>query len=178
MPTLRTRLGRNRSTGLTAAVSSGDSGGGNDTKYHVTLDSPQPLLDKLGRTVPMNDMVFAARFEITEQELEDGCFLTASVGLTDTVWQADDSSMLSGGRYFIACRRQRSACVSLSLSLDSHTQITVERGYQSSTPGTQATRNEQHPTTRSTFATSGSRTRCRRRTIFISGRSCTPTAGR
>ena len=78
------------------------SGGDNDTKYHVTLDFTQPQMDKLSRTVPMSDcrkmyMVFAPRFEITAQEFEDGCFLTAGVG----VWQVDDSSKLSGGRYFI-----------------------------------------------------------------------------
>jgi hypothetical protein len=28
------------------------SGGDNDTRYHITLDFTQPLLDKLGRTVP------------------------------------------------------------------------------------------------------------------------------
>ena len=51
------------------------SGGDNDTEYHITLDFTQPLLDKLSRTVPLEDcrkmyMVFAPRFEITEQELE------------------------------------------------------------------------------------------------------------
>ncbi len=117
------------------------SGGDNDTKYHITLDFTQPLLDKLGRTVPMNDcrkmyMVFAPRFEITEQELEDGCFLTTGVGPNDTVWRVDDSSKLSGGRYFIgtSTAEERVRLV----SLDSPTQITVERGYQSSTPGTWA----------------------------------------
>jgi hypothetical protein len=125
-------------TGVTRRFSGGD----NDTKYHITLDFTQPLLDKLSRTVPMNDcrkmyMVFAPRFEITEQELEDGCFLTAGVGAADTVWQVDDSSKLSGGRYFIGTPTAEER-VRL-ISLDSPTQITVERGYQSSTPGTWAT---------------------------------------
>ncbi|MCX6624073.1 MAG: hypothetical protein NTY38_24025, partial [Acidobacteria bacterium] len=118
------------------------SGGDSDTKYHITLDFTQPLLDKISRTVPMNDcrkmyMVFAPRFEITEQELEDACFLTAGVGPTDSVWQVDDSSKLSGGRYFIgtSTAEERVRLV----SLDSPTQISVERGYQSSTPGTWAT---------------------------------------
>jgi hypothetical protein len=31
------------------------TGGDNDTKYHITLDFTQPLLDKLNRTVPMSD---------------------------------------------------------------------------------------------------------------------------
>ena len=118
------------------------SGGDNETKYRVALDFTQPLLDKLGRAVPMNDcrkmyMVFAPRFEITEQEVEDGCFLTAGVEVvSDTVWQVDDSSKLSGGRYFIGTptAEERVRLV----SLDSPTQITVERGYQSSTPGTWA----------------------------------------
>ncbi|MBI4904407.1 MAG: hypothetical protein HY820_12270, partial [Acidobacteria bacterium] len=115
------------------------SGGDNDTKYRVTLAFTQPLLDKLNRTVPMNDcrkmyMVFAPRFEITEQELEDGCLLTAGVGATDTVWPVDDSSKLSGGRYFIGTQSSEER-VRL-VSLDSPTQITVERGYHSSTPAT------------------------------------------
>ncbi len=85
-------------TGVTRRFSGGD----NDTRYHITLDFTQPLLDKLNRTVPMSDcrkmyMVFAPRFEITEQEFEDGCFLTAGVGASDTVWPVDDSSKLSGG---------------------------------------------------------------------------------
>ncbi|MBI3679508.1 MAG: hypothetical protein HY235_03845 [Acidobacteria bacterium] len=31
------------------------SGGDDNTKYRIALDFTQPLLDKLGRTVPMND---------------------------------------------------------------------------------------------------------------------------
>ena len=114
------------------------SGGDNDTKYRVSLDFTQPLLDKLGRAVPMNDcrkmyMVFAPRFEQTKAELEDGCFLTAAAGPAGTVWQVDDSSKLSGGRYFIGSPTDEER-VRL-VSVDSPTQITVERGYQGSAPG-------------------------------------------
>lgn len=114
------------------------TGGDNDTRYHIALDFTQPLLDKLNRAVPMDDcrkmyLVFAPRFEATEEELEDGCFLTAGVGPSDTVWQVDDSSKLTGGRYFIGTPTGEER-VRL-LSLDSATQVTVERGFQSSTPG-------------------------------------------
>jgi hypothetical protein len=117
------------------------TGGDNDTRYHITLDFTQPLLDKRGRTVPMNDcrkmyMVFAPRFEPTEEELEDGCFLTTGVGPADTVWQVDDSSKLTGGRYFIGTPAGEER-VRL-LAVNSRTQITVERGFQSSTPGSWA----------------------------------------
>ncbi|MCC6586727.1 MAG: hypothetical protein IT168_08555 [Bryobacterales bacterium] len=91
------------------------SGGDCDKKYHVTLDFTQPLTDRAGNTVPMNDcrkiyMVFAPRFEQTEPELLDGCFLTAGVGPTDTVWQVDDSSKLTDGRYLSGPTPQRSVC--------------------------------------------------------------------
>ncbi|MBI4905710.1 MAG: hypothetical protein HY820_18905 [Acidobacteria bacterium] len=114
------------------------TGGDNNTKYHIMLDFTQPLLDKQSRTVPMNDCrkiytVFAPRFEQSEGELEDGCFLTSGVGPSDTVWQVDDSSKISGGRYFIGSPTAEER-VRL-ISVDSPTQITVERGYQSSTPG-------------------------------------------
>ncbi|MCC6389184.1 MAG: hypothetical protein IT167_01180 [Bryobacterales bacterium] len=117
------------------------TGGDDNTKYHVTLDFTQPLTDKQSRTVPMNDcrkiyMVFAPRFEQAEGELEDGCFLTSGVGPSDTVWAVDDSSKLSGGRYLIGSPTSEER-VRL-ISVDSPTQITVERGYQSSTPGTWA----------------------------------------
>ena len=46
-------------------------------------------------------MVFAPRFENVEQDLQDGCFLTAGVGTSDTTWTVDDTSKLTGGRYFI-----------------------------------------------------------------------------
>jgi hypothetical protein len=115
------------------------TGGDNDTKYRVTLDFTQELRDKLNRIVPMNDcrkiyMVFAPRFEQAEGELEDGCFLTTPVAPSETVWAVDDSSKLSGGRYFIGSPTSDER-VRL-ISVDSATQITVERGYQSSTPGT------------------------------------------
>ncbi len=114
------------------------TGGDNDTRYRITLDFTQPLLDKLGRTVPMNDcrkiyMVFAPRFEPTEEELEDGCFLTAGVGRGDTVWTVDDTSKLTGGRYFIGSPTSEER-VRL-VSVDSAAQITVERGYQGSAAG-------------------------------------------
>jgi hypothetical protein len=115
------------------------AGGVNNTKYHITLDFTAELRDKNDVVVPMTDcrkmyMVFAPRFEQTEGELWDGCFLTAGVGPTDTVWQVDDSSALTGDRYFIgsATAEERVRLI----SVDSATQITVARGYQSSTPGT------------------------------------------
>jgi hypothetical protein len=115
------------------------TGGDDDTRYRITLDFTQPLLDKLGRTVPMNDcrkiyLVFAPRFEPTEQELEDGCFLTAGVGPDDTTWQVDDASKLTGGRYFIGDWAAEERL--LLVSVDSASQITVQRGYESSTPAT------------------------------------------
>ncbi|MCL4851667.1 MAG: hypothetical protein KJZ78_09830 [Bryobacteraceae bacterium] len=117
------------------------SGGDNTTKYHITLDFTQALTDKQSRTVPMNDcrkmyLVFAPRFEQTEGELADGCFLTSGVAPSDTVWSVDDSSKLSGDRYFIGSPTAEER-VRL-ISVDSATQITVERGYQGSTPGTWA----------------------------------------
>ncbi len=114
------------------------AGGDNDTRYHITFDFTQELLDRNNTAVPMNDcrkiyMVFAPRFEQTETELEDGCFLTADVGPSDTTWQVDDCSKLTGGRYFIGTPdlEERVQLVSVV----SATQITVARGYQSSTPG-------------------------------------------
>jgi len=113
-------------------------GGDSDKKYHVTLDFTQELRDKQNRVVPMNGcrkiyMVFAPRFEPAEAELEDGCFLTADVDAGSTVWQVDDSSKLSGGRYFAGTPgvEERVRLV----SIDSAIQITVERGYEGSTPG-------------------------------------------
>jgi hypothetical protein len=112
------------------------TGGDTDKKYPVTLDFTQPLLDKNGQVVPMNDcrkiyLVFAPRFERIEEELEDGCFLTAGAAPGDTVLQADNTSKLTGGRYFIG---NPSAGERLLLvSVDSPTQITVQRGYENST---------------------------------------------
>ena len=61
------------------------SGGDNDTKYHIALPLGF-LTDKLGFPFSGGDcrkmyMVFRApRFEIVEEALGDGCFLTADVG--------------------------------------------------------------------------------------------------
>ncbi|MDQ2925813.1 MAG: hypothetical protein M3R43_09695 [Acidobacteriota bacterium] len=112
--------------------------GDNNTKYHVTLDFTQPLLDKLGVVVPMSDcrkmyMVFAPRFESVEQDLQDGCFLTADVGTSDTTWTVDDTSKLSGGRYFIGTPTLEERIQLLSVI--SATQINVARGFEASTPG-------------------------------------------
>ena len=41
------------------------------------------------------------RFENVEQDLPDGCFLAADVGKSDATWTVDDTSKLTGGRYFI-----------------------------------------------------------------------------
>jgi hypothetical protein len=46
-------------------------------------------------------MVSAPRFEQAETELEAGCFLTAGVAPADTTWSVDNSSKLTGDRYFI-----------------------------------------------------------------------------
>ena len=37
-------------------------------------------------------MVFAPRFEIVEEALDDGCFLTAPVGPGDTTWSVDSGA--------------------------------------------------------------------------------------
>ena len=112
--------------------------GDNDTKYHVTLDFTQTLLDKVGAVVPMSDcrkmyMVFAPRFENVEQDIQDGCFLTAGVSASDTAWTVDDSSKLTGGRYFIGAPTSEERIQLLSVV--SGTQITVARGFEASAPG-------------------------------------------
>jgi hypothetical protein len=112
------------------------TGGDTNKKYRVTLDFTQPLLDKNGQVVPMNDcrkiyLVFAPRFERIEEELEDGCFLTADAAPGDTALQVDDSSKLTGGRYFIGDPSSEERL--LLVSVDSPTQITVQRGYENST---------------------------------------------
>jgi hypothetical protein len=112
--------------------------GDNNTKYHVTLDFTQPMLDKLGVVVPMSDcrkmyMVFAPRFENVEQDLQDGCFLTAGVGTSDATWTVDDTAKLTGGRYFIGTPTSEERIQLLSLV--SATQINVTRGFEASTPG-------------------------------------------
>ena len=111
------------------------TGGDTDKKYRVTLDFTEPLLDKNGRAVPMNDcrkiyLVFAPRFERIEEELEDGCFLTADAAPGDTALQVDDTAKLTGGRYFIGDSSSEERL--LLVSVDSPTQITVERGYENS----------------------------------------------
>jgi hypothetical protein len=80
------------------------SGGDNDTKYHITLPLGF-LTDKNAAVFSAADcrkmyMVFAPRFEIVEQALDDGCFLTAGVGPGDTTWSVDSGAGLTGGRYF------------------------------------------------------------------------------
>ena len=112
--------------------------GDNNTNYHVTFDFTQPLLDKLGAVVPMSDcrkmyMVFAPRFENVEQDLQDGCFLTAGVGTSDTTWTVDDTSKLTGGRYLIGTATSEERVQLLSVL--SSAQINVARGFEASTPG-------------------------------------------
>jgi hypothetical protein len=70
--------------GTSIQVANGD----NNTKYRVTLDFTQTLLDKNGVVVPMSDcrkmhLVFAPRFQNVEQWLQHGCFLTAGVGTSE-----------------------------------------------------------------------------------------------
>jgi hypothetical protein len=113
------------------------TGGDTDKKYRVTLDFTQPLLDKNGALVQMNDcrkiyMVFAPRFERVEEELEIGAFLTADAQLGDTVLQVDNASALSAGRYFIGDALSEERI--LLVSVDSGSQITVQRGYENSSP--------------------------------------------
>ena len=112
------------------------SGGDNDTKYHITLPLGF-LTDKNAAVFSAADcrkmyMVFAPRFEIVEQALDDGCFLTAGVGPGDTTWSVDSGAGLTGGRYFIgdAANEER-----VLLVAGGATNITVQRGYESSTPG-------------------------------------------
>ena len=113
------------------------AGGDNDTRYRIALDFTQPLLDKLGRTVPVNDcrkiyMVFAPRFEGVEEELETGAFLTADAQPGDTVLHVDNTSALAAGRYFIGNSEGEERV--LLLSVDSGSQIAVQRGYENSAP--------------------------------------------
>jgi hypothetical protein len=110
------------------------TGGDNDARYRITLNFAS-LTDKLARTVPANDcrkiyMVFAPRFEPTEQQLEDGCFLTAGVNAGETTWQVDDSSKLSGGRYFIGDSADEERIL-LVQALPG--QVGVQRGYEGTT---------------------------------------------
>jgi hypothetical protein len=111
-------------------------GGDNDTKYHITLPLGA-LTDKNSNTVPTEDcrkmyMVFAPRFEIVEEALEDGCYLTAPVDPGDITWSVDDGSKLTGGRYFIGDDQHEERIL---LVAGGATSIQVQRGYESSTPG-------------------------------------------
>ena len=113
------------------------TGGDNDTKYHISLPLGA-LTDKNSQSVPTVDcrkmyMVFAPRFEIVEEALEDGCFLTAPVNTGDTTWSVDDGSKLTGGRYFIGDESSEERVLLLA---GGATSIRVQRGYESSTPGT------------------------------------------
>ena len=107
------------------------SGGDCDKTYRITLNFAA-LTDKLGRAVPMNDcrkiyMVFAPRFEPTEQELEDGCFLTADVDAAAPTWSVNDTSKLTGGRYFIGDADNEERVL---LAQTATGQINVVRGYE------------------------------------------------
>ncbi|MDR3700925.1 MAG: hypothetical protein P4L56_14865, partial [Candidatus Sulfopaludibacter sp.] len=108
------------------------AGGDNDTKYHISLPLGA-LTDKNSQTVPTLDcrkmyMVFAPRFEIVEEALDDGCFLTADAGPGDTIWSVDSGAALTGGRYFIgdATSEERVLLVAGGAS-----SIHVQRGYES-----------------------------------------------
>ena len=112
------------------------SGGDNDTKYHISLPLGF-LTDKNAAVFSAADcrkmyMVFAPRFEIVEQALDDGCFLTAGVGPGDTTWSVDSGAGLTGGRYFIGDAASEERVLLLA---GGATSITVQRGYESSTPG-------------------------------------------
>ncbi len=111
------------------------SGGDNDTKYHISLPLGF-LTDKSASVFSAADcrkmyMVFAPRFEVVEQALDDGCFLTAGVGPGDTAWSVGSGAGLTGGRYFIgdAANEER-----VLLLAGGATTILVQRGYESSTP--------------------------------------------
>ena len=112
------------------------SGGDNDTQYHITLPLGF-LTDKNAAVFSAADcrkmyMVFAPRFEIVEQSLDDGCFLTAGVGPGDTTWSVDSGAGLTGRRYFIGDDASEERML---LVAGGATSITVQRGYESSTPG-------------------------------------------
>ena len=114
-------------------------GGDNDTKYHITLPLGC-LTDKKGGVFSAADcrkmyMVFAPRFEIAEEALEDGCFLTAPVGPGATTWSVDNGAGLRGGRYFIGDDANEERIL---LVAGGATSITVQRGYESSTAGSWA----------------------------------------
>ena len=121
-------LGANRSIRFT--------GGDNDTKYRISLPLGY-LTDKTGAVFSAADcrkmyMVFAPRFEIVEEALDDGCFLTAPVGPGDTIWSLDSGAGLTGGRYFIGDDANEERVL---LVAGGATSIQVQRGFESSTPG-------------------------------------------
>jgi len=112
------------------------TGGDNDTKYRISLPLGF-LTDKNGGVFSAADcrkmyMVFAPRFEIVEESLNDGCFLTADVAPGDTTWAVDSGASLTGGRYFIG---DASSEERILLVAGGATSIRVQRGYESSTPG-------------------------------------------
>jgi hypothetical protein len=116
------------------------TGGDNTIRQRIYINPSHPsgFKDKLGRLVPMNDcrkiyMVLAPRFERTEEQLEDGCFLTAPVNTGDATWQVDDSSKLTGGRYFIGTPTSEERI--FLLGVDSPTQIRIQRAYEGSIAG-------------------------------------------
>ena len=110
------------------------AGGDNDTKYHISIPFTA-LQDKNNATVPTSTcrkiyMVFAPRFEATEAELQNGCFLAAGVDTVAAVWSVDDVSQLSGGQYFIgdSANEERVLLVATDTG-----QVTVQRGYEGTT---------------------------------------------
>ena len=100
------------------------SGGDNDTKYHISLPLGA-LTDKNSQTVPAVDcrkmyMVFAPRFEIVEEALDDGCFLTAGVGPGDTIWSVDSGARTDGRAVLHRRRRERGARAARGWRRDQH----------------------------------------------------------
>ncbi|MCC6391833.1 MAG: hypothetical protein IT167_14630 [Bryobacterales bacterium] len=109
------------------------SGGDNNIKYHIRLPLDS-LTDRRGRRVPTENcrkiyMVFAPRFELTEEALEDGCFLLDDVtdSAFDTAWQVTGADALTGGRYFVSDGVEEER-VLLTKVLPGA--ITVVRGYE------------------------------------------------
>ncbi len=112
------------------------TGGDNDTRYRIGLDFRTEIRDRRNRVVPMNDcrkiyMVFAPRFERIEEQLEDGCFLAAAVEEGATTWAVDDTSKLSGGRYFVG---DPNVVERVLVAQTATGQVTVVRGYEGTAP--------------------------------------------
>jgi hypothetical protein len=61
----------------------------------------------------------------------DGCFLATNVSASNTIWSVDDISKLTGGRYFVGDGTTEERIL-LGQALPG--QITVTRGYESTTP--------------------------------------------